>query len=81
MLLYVDLLYRLLLRDEEGMKANFVVLAYEYADDEDTTCDIEWQAVLMARTTISLPTISLESRNENYESVNEVELMRLRVDC
>lgn len=53
----VDLLYRLQLRDEEDMKANLAALAYEYTDDEEDTTGIEWQAILMARTTISLPTI------------------------
>ena len=53
--MFVDL-YRLQLRDEEGMKANLVVLAYECTDEDEDNTGIEWQAILMART-ISLPTI------------------------
>jgi len=55
-LLCVDL-YRLQLREEEGMKANLAALAYEYTDDDEDITGIEWQAILMARTTISLPTM------------------------
>ena len=72
MLLYIDLLYRLQLRDEEGMKANLVVLAaYEYTDEDEDNTGIELQAILMARTTISLPTMHAMTSEKNYESVIE----------